>query len=461
MDPQQQQLKQLQDLFTNAQDILIITRENPSIDGLSAALALYSILSGQRTLQGKNKNVVVTVSGRQGSQYTLLPGADKIASELGLRDLVIGINGYVDKSIENVNWYVDNGKLNVVFKANPAVPMQFDLKNLDPFYAGANFDVVIVLDTAAPTDLGNAYRQDPGMYAELPVVNISTNPQNTRFGKINIVDPNVPAVSELAYQLVQILRYPLNSDAATLLAVGIQDATNNLQTKGAQTDAFMQQLQSHGARPLDLESVRKQGENAVAPIVQAPAALTPQQYPTGAPQMNNPYPQYPQSPYGMPQYPQYPPQGYPQQPGYYPPYMPQGYPQQPMMPPQYAQYPQQPPMYAPEYAPQSEPQQVEEPQQIEDSSGYGAYSPQEVPSIQHDALQHEAYIPTSDIPGYSHVEPSLYIPTIDQDQSYSGDFAQPDANDTLEERKEQARTPDTKAPDWKNAPKFFEGSKER
>jgi hypothetical protein len=238
------------------------------------------------------------------------------------------------------------------------------------------------------------------------------------------------------------------------------DATNNLQNKGVQTDAFIQQLQAHGARPMDLESIRKQGENSVAPIVQSPSALTPQHYPAGAAQMNSPYPQYPQPPYNMPQYPQYPPQGYPQQPGYYPPYMPQGYPQQPMMP-QYPQYPQQPPQYSQEYAqPEPQIQQVEE-QSVEESYQPETYSSQEVPSIQHDALQNESYIPTSDIPGYSHVEPSVYIPTIDQDQAYSGDFAQPDANDTLEERKEQSKTPDTKAPDWKNAPKFFEGSKER
>lgn len=464
MDPQQQQLKQLQDLFTNANDILLITREQPSIDGLSALLALYSIFSGQRNLQGKQKRVVAAVSGRQGTQYTLLPGSDKIVSELGLRDLVIGVNGYVDNAIESVNWYVDRGRLNVVFKSNPAVPMQFDLKNLDPFYAGANFDVVVVLDTATPADLGNAYRQDPGMYSELPVVNISTNAQNSRFGRVNIVDSSVPSVSELAFQLVQILRQPLTADAATLFLAGITDATQNFQNRGTQTDAIVQQLQSHGARQLDMEAVRAQGSNAPLPVIQgAPAPNSGVPFGGQAPQQGLPsqmgqYP-YPNMPYGaMPQYPGYPPQpGFPGQmppamPGYYPGYPPQGYPN-PMAP----QYPY--PQYDPNQAQQGQSPEDNQTQNQDENYDQSYYIPdaEEVPSIQHDATQHTAYVPTSDVQGFSHVEPSVYMPQNPPDYGYqSQDFAQPDAPDKIDERKDQQ-----KIPDFKNPPKMFEGTGEK
>jgi len=455
MDPQQQQLKQLQDLFNNANDILIITREQPSIDGLSASLGLYSALSGQRNLQGKEKRVIVATAGRQGTQYSLLPGSDKIVSELGLRDLVIGVNGYVDNSIENVNWYVDKGRLNVVFKSNPVVPMQFDLKNLDPFFAGANFDVVIVVDTATPADLGNAYRQDPGMYSELPVVNISINPQNTRFGRVNIVDSNIPSVSELAFQLTQILRCPLNSDAATLFMAGISEATQNFQNKGQQTDSIVQQLQQHGSRQLDMDALRNQSASAPLPSVQAAPAVIQQAGvpPTGA---------YPntygvQAPYqGMPQY------GYPQQPGmmppgYYPQFMPpQGYP----VSPQQAQYPYQPQI--PQQYPQQ--QQYLQPDQTQNNSdntysNIQDYYPQveQVPSVQHDVTQQSAYIPTSDIQGYSHVEPSIHTPQNPPAYVYQQqDYAQPVAPDQIDEKNDQVTAPDFKAP-----PKIFDGPGER
>ena len=447
---QQQQLRQLQELFTNANDILIITREQPTIDGLTASLGLYATLLGLRTLQGKEKRVVLSVAGRQGSQYTLLPFADKIVSELGLRDLVIGVNGYVENSIESVNWYVEKDRLNVVFKANPSAPMQFDLKNLDPFYAGANFDVVVVIDTVAPSDLGNAYKQDPGMYSELPVVNISTHANNTRFGKINIVDSSAPSVCELAFQLTQILRYSVGSDAATLFLTGIADATQNFQTKGAQTDEIISQLHSHNARSLDLNAIRQQGVSQ--PIV-ASVPDMPQQQPS-SPDLNPYGSQYQGSPVQYPypnpnmQYgnvPQYP--GYP--PGYYPPFPPQ-YPGYQYPQPMQGQYQQQPNMYQSSASPVAH----VVPQEYPVDPSAASF---DVPSIEHDATQQGSYIPTSDVTGYSHVEPSVYMPQTQfevpgsSSQVYSPEVLEPTpvTNDQ------------SKVPDFSQAPKFFEGSRER
>lgn len=465
---QQNNLKQLQDLFNNAKDILIITREVPTIDGLSASLALYQLLSNVRDLQGKNKRVVLAVSSRNGSQYSLLPGHDKIVSELGLRDFVIGVNGYVDGAIEGVNWYVDKGRLNVVFKSNPHVPMQFDLKNLDPFYAGANFDVVVVVDVSTPTDLGNAYRQDPGMYSELPVVNISKDVQNSRFGRVNIVDPQVGAVSELCYQLTQILRLPLTSDTAGLFTLGIKDGTNNLQNKGQQSDVIISQLQQYNPRHFELEAVRAQGLNAPLPVHKTPPTAVPQAGYNQMPQIN---------PYMAPmQYP-YPPQtGYPQ-PGAQ--FMPQYYPPYPTQMPQsgpyaYPQYQPQAPVvqnnqYQEQLPSSTDPVLKENQEQVQnyeeaavDQSAYQvdqAMQEYDVPSIQHDYAHQDAYIPTSEIDGSDHVEPSLSMPYVQHSVTQNEDYLQaaqanPDPN--IEEKKEQY-----KAPDWSAPPKIFGGGGEK
>lgn len=465
MDPQNN-IKQLQDLFTQARDILIITKDQPSIDGLASSLALYHLLSGMRDLQGKNKRVVIAAPGRQGTQYSLLPGHDKIVSELGLRDFVIGINGFVEGAIENVNWYADKGRMNVVFKSNPAVPMQFDLKNLDPFYAGANFDVVMVIDAAAPTDLGNAYRQDPGMYTELPVVNISRDPQNTRFGRVNIVDSQVGSVSELVYQLTQILRLPLTSEVAGLFMLGIAAGTGNFQNKGSQTDAVVAKLQQFSPRPFDLASVQAQASLPLLPVHKNPPAPTvapapvPAAQPTAqvapAPYQPPVQPTYPVQDQYAPQY-QYPAQPEPQQ----------AYDQQ-----TYQQY--QEPVAYPEYQPQ---EQYQYPDQQAESQNYDQYAPSEqpvdeavaiseetelygepvveeiaaqaqeyeVPSISHDYAHQDTYIPTADFVGDDHVEPAIAMPYVQHG------VTNPDPN--IEEQKEQYA-----APDWNAPPKIFGGT---
>ncbi len=466
MDPQNN-LKQLQDLFAQAREILVITKETPSIDGLCAGLALQQALSQKMDMQGKKKRVTMAVSKRNGTQYSLLPGSDQIVSELGLRDLVIGINGFVEGSIENVNWYVDKGRLNVVFKSNPAVPMQFELKNLDPFYAGANFDIVIVIDANSPQELGNAYKQDPGMYSELPVINISNNPNNTRFGRVNIVDPSVPSVSELAYQLGQIAQLNVTGDSATLLLTGIATATDNFARKGQTTDTIVGQLKAYGAQQLDIESIKNQATLPPLPVHKNPPPVAagnpgmPMGMNTQFPPAYGQYPGQPQYPY-MPQPGQYgqypmPPMGgyypgqYPQQP--MPPgYVPQGYPQQPPMPPQYQPQPEMPP--------QPVVQEWEQPQEV--LQDYV----ESVPSIEHDLTQSDTYIPTVEPVSYDHVEPSVYMPGIQQDpniyqqQEYQWQSQTqnplpqpPDA--LIEERKEQKNPPDFNSP----PPGFMPGEK--
>lgn len=422
MDPQNS-LKQLQDLFIKAKDILIVTNEKPSIDGLCSCLALRLALSQKIDMQGIKKRVTFAVSNRNGSQYSLLPGSDQIVSELGLRDLVIGVNGFVDGSIENVNWYVDKGRLNVVFKSNPEVPMQFDLKNLDPFYAGANFDVVVVIGANYPQELGNAYKQDPGMYSELPVVNISNSTLNSRFGRVNIVDSSVASLSEMVFQLAQILNLNIMGEVATLLMTGIAEATNNFVNRGPQTDGIVSQLNSVGAGMFDLNVLRSQAAGAPLPIhknfnntnSQSGASQVPSSF----------YPQYQTNPY-LPN--PYPPNPY----GQYP--MPSGnyYSGQYPVPPQ--PYPQYSPV--PNLNVNNSPS-VYSPQVMEESTMNVA----EVPSIEHDLVQNGNYIPTSDVPAYSHVEPSVYIPGVPSQSDVhnsDADNSSWSGNDLpLEEHKEQ------------------------
>lgn len=394
MESNQNYVADLERLFHASKDVLITTRANPRVDGLCAMLALGKAFGTMplTTLSapGQTRKTVSAVSGRQGSQFSSLPGSEHIVSELGLRDFVIGLPGYVDKGVESVSWYVDQGRLHVVLKSNPAVPMQFDPKLFDPFYAGSNFDVVCVIDVDNPADLGALYRQDPGMFTELPVVNISTTPGNTRFGRINVVEQQVSSVSELMYELLAALHINLDYETAALLLCGIEDGSEFMQKATPRTIEVVQELKKIVHTPFDTHAVRGQINNQPLPVhpqgVQPlPNQVPPQgynmppaygqQYP---PQAVAPYPQY--QPPMPPQFQGYPPIGYPG----YPPQGGYAQPQNVQAPPQYpgANNPQQqsfPSYHAPNqpyqqpqsqnfYEPQS--QQVQQPTQ-----GYGAQVP--------------------------------------------------------------------------------------
>jgi hypothetical protein len=311
MDRSTQQVQELEKLMQASRDILITLSATPKIDHVCAMLALARAIMQMpltsMSAPGQSRKIVRAVAGRQGSQLSLLTDHEKIYSEMGLRDFVIALPGYVDKSVDSVSWYVDQGRLNVVLKANAAVPMQFDPKQFDPFYAGANFDVVCVIGADSPVEMGALYRQDPGMFTELPVVAIGKNSQHSRFGRVNIVDESVSSVSELIYEILGAFNVVIEGDIARLLLCGIEDGSDLLKQASARTQEIVQHLRSVVSSPIDVNAVRAQYTGMPLPI--HPAGVVTQPSPQAQGSGYKPYPQPPQQ-MPMPQ------MGYPQSQGY-------------------------------------------------------------------------------------------------------------------------------------------------
>jgi hypothetical protein len=299
MDQSTQQVQELEKLLQASRDILITLSATPKIDHVCAMLALSRAIMQMpltsMSAPGQSRKIIRGVSGRQGSQFSLLPDHEMIYSEIGLRDFVIALPSYVDKSVDSVSWYVDQGKLNVVLKANAAVPMQFDPKQFDPFYAGANFDVVCVIGADNPTEMGALYRQDPGMFTELPVVAIGKNSQHSRFGRVNIVDSSVSSVSELIYEVLVAFNVVVEGDIARLLLCGIEDGSELLQQASARTQEIVQHLRGVVSSPIDVNAVRAQYTGMPLPV--HPAGVVTQ--PT-SPAQGPGYQPYPQPPQQMP-----------------------------------------------------------------------------------------------------------------------------------------------------------------
>ena len=98
--------------------------------------------------------------------------------------------------------------------------------------SGGNTDLIITIGIAKLTDLDNLYSSNQSFFTEKPLINIDNQSQNTRFGRVNIVDQNSASVSELVTSLFSRLGFNLDSDIATNLLSGIttgcQNFTSNL-----------------------------------------------------------------------------------------------------------------------------------------------------------------------------------------------------------------------------------------
>jgi nanoRNase/pAp phosphatase (c-di-AMP/oligoRNAs hydrolase) len=222
-------INEIQTLLTNAQEVLILTHETPSQDSLGASLALFLSLSasGKRGTVACPKPLTV--------EFGNLVGIDKINQNLSSKNFIISLD-YVEGAIEKVSYNITNDKFNLVIEPRVGAP-PFSPERVHYSQDNANPGLIFVLDSANLEQLGKFYQDEKDLYSKVATVNIDYHPNNSHFGKINLIDPSASSTSEIITFLLQNLGLPLTEDIATNLLVGITVATNNF-SESAGAGAF-------------------------------------------------------------------------------------------------------------------------------------------------------------------------------------------------------------------------------
>jgi phosphoesterase RecJ-like protein len=89
-----------------------------------------------------------------------------------------------------------------------------------------SWDLLICVDSGDATRMG----VDLGALGRAPDLNIDHHPTNTRFARVNIVDPAAAAASEILYDMILALDLPLDLDVATNLMAGLVNDTIGFRT---------------------------------------------------------------------------------------------------------------------------------------------------------------------------------------------------------------------------------------
>jgi bifunctional oligoribonuclease and PAP phosphatase NrnA len=98
-----------------------------------------------------------------------------------------------------------------------------------PGAASVRRDIPAGVDLVVTVDCSTLDRLGPPA-GDLPVINIDHHATNTLFGKINLIDPQASATSELLFDLAPHLRLPIDADVATNLLAGIVTDTIGFRT---------------------------------------------------------------------------------------------------------------------------------------------------------------------------------------------------------------------------------------
>ncbi len=234
---------ELKQRLDSAAKILIVLPQRPLFDQVAAALAL------SLALEETGKNAPVICSSPMTVEFNRLVGVNKISDKIRGTDLIISLN-YPSDQIEKVSYNDDNNRPNVVIQPKAgAQPLNESLAVFS--YAGSGADLIISVGLKDPGRLNLSGLDLAGSY----LVNLDTDPNNTQFGQLNLVDFESACLSEVALGAILGLGLPLSVDASQNLLSGMWQQTRGLTSSftGADTYEAMAICLRNGAQKPSVE----------------------------------------------------------------------------------------------------------------------------------------------------------------------------------------------------------------
>jgi len=209
--------QQTSEAIRQAETILIITGQHPSIDQVSSTIALAAVL------RKFGKKVTSLVSDALPQQIGFLDTADLDKSLSGLRDFILKVD-LKQAEVDKLRYEVQEGKLNIF-----VTPFKGGFTPSDVSFAhGAyHYDLVIVLGVPTSARIDRVFADNQTLFASVPLVNIDFHRSNEQFGAINLIDSSAASLSEILVALAESLQNGIvDEPIATALLTGLMASTD-------------------------------------------------------------------------------------------------------------------------------------------------------------------------------------------------------------------------------------------
>ena len=209
--------QQASEAIRQANTILIITGQHPSIDQVASTIALAAIL------RKFGKKVSAVVSDSLPPQVSFLEPTKLDRSMSGLRDFILKVD--VRKTeLDKLRYEVENDKLNIhitPFRGSFAPSdVTFD-------YGNYQYDIVITLGVPTRARLDRIFELNQNVFADLPIINIDFHRSNENYGAVNLIEGNAASLCEILVALAESLQNGIiDEDIATALLTGLMASTD-------------------------------------------------------------------------------------------------------------------------------------------------------------------------------------------------------------------------------------------
>ena len=229
----------LTSLVDSAASILVLLPTKPYFDQVAAGLGLFLSLRDRKEAQISCPSSMVV-------EFNRLVGVNKIASEVGNKNLTIRFTEYNPQDVERVSADIENGefKLTVIPKPGFVSPKK---EQIDLSFSGVSADMVILVGGA-----NESHFPQLRDLAGTKIVHIGTRdlPVTSENGIISLARPG-SSVSEVVANLIKENELPMDVDIATNLIAGIEEGSRNFQgpdVTAATFEVFADLLKAGGRR---------------------------------------------------------------------------------------------------------------------------------------------------------------------------------------------------------------------
>ncbi len=219
-----QELQAATKAIEKAKRILIVPHANVDPDGISSALACYSVFNAL----GKDCTVVCPDTLPEALEF--LPGFGKLSTSIATdQQFIITIDCSSGAEFDSLRYTIEDKKVNIIVTPKKG---KFSSKNVSCFDEGSPYDLIVVVDSAELTLLGSFYTENTDVFTTTPILNIDHHVSNSRFGQTHLIDTVSASATEVLY--LWFTQNPLwkdliTPDIATLLLTGLITDTRSFQ----------------------------------------------------------------------------------------------------------------------------------------------------------------------------------------------------------------------------------------
>lgn len=226
----QDQQSSLKELLDNANSILVMVDNKPSLDYLACAAGLALSLSSY------GKEVTLLSPQSLDEKYREINGFNLFTNKLGKQNLVAAFD-YKPDAVDKVSYHIGEETKKFYLTVKPkkgAKPLNAD--SVEFFYTGAEADLIFLVGVHQFKSLELLHEGFESLYQDTTIVTIHNFEPD--IGNVKIDTSSMLCNSEALFDILDELELPITAEIASNLYMALQYETKNFTSLLATADTF-------------------------------------------------------------------------------------------------------------------------------------------------------------------------------------------------------------------------------